>query len=346
METNLRPLSLGEILDRTAQLYRTNFLLFAGIFAVTNGIVLVLVMLLEGLSADYRTIQTTMKFQPGPVLILVAIFAVTGMLLYGASIAAITRAVAWVYVGEPATIRSAYSSTLPRLGRYIWLMVIAALVLLGVALIAVLALGIVMVIVIAALAVAFGGSKPAAGIVGVILGLFIDIALFAIVAWFATRYALGIPACVVENLQARKALRRSVELSKESRGRIFLLFLLVGVIQIGLLLLTQSPFYVYLFSHHYQLSIAASILSQIISVATNTLVGPILATGLTLFYFDQRVRKEGYDIEWMMAAAGLAGTATHALNASAENESASHAGAPAAAAETSAPDALSPGDGL
>jgi hypothetical protein len=31
MESNLRPLTLGEILDRTIQLYRTNFLLFAGI---------------------------------------------------------------------------------------------------------------------------------------------------------------------------------------------------------------------------------------------------------------------------------------------------------------------------
>jgi hypothetical protein len=30
------------------------------------------------------------------------------------------------------------------------------------------------------------------------------------------------------------------------------------------------------------------------------------ATGLTLFYYDQRVRKEGYDIEWMMEAAGMA----------------------------------------
>ena len=38
---------------------------------------------------------------------------------------------------------------------------------------------------------------------------------------------------------------------------------------------------------------------------TNTFLGPIWATGITLFYYDQRVRKEGYDIEWMMQAAGL-----------------------------------------
>src|ERR1700746_1194577 len=42
METTLRPLTLGEILDRTAQLYRSNFLLFAGIASVYAGALLVL----------------------------------------------------------------------------------------------------------------------------------------------------------------------------------------------------------------------------------------------------------------------------------------------------------------
>jgi hypothetical protein len=46
-------------------------------------------------------------------------------------------------------------------------------------------------------------------------------------------------------------------------------------------------------------------ISQIIAFFTNTFLGPIYATGITLFYYDQRVRKEGYDIEWMMQAAGL-----------------------------------------
>jgi hypothetical protein len=31
---------------------------------------------------------------------------------------------------------------------------------------------------------------------------------------------------------------------------------------------------------------------------------------ITLFYYDQRIRHEGYDIEWMMNAAGLNPPAT------------------------------------
>jgi hypothetical protein len=125
MESSLRPLTLGEILDRTAQLYRTNFLLFAGIFSVYAGVVLVLNLLHLGLVELLKSLHMTgpllwIDLSTGGVALLVA------FLLFGASTAAISRAVAWVNLGEPATIRSAYQSILPRLGRYLWLMTITA----------------------------------------------------------------------------------------------------------------------------------------------------------------------------------------------------------------------------
>ena len=119
------------------------------------------------------------------------------------------------------------------------------------------------------------------------------------------RYALSIAASVVEDLKARQAMLRSIELSKGSRGRIFVLALLVMVIQIGLVAMTQVTFVVLSFRHNGQLSVEARILQQFVAFVTNTFIGPLYATGLTLFYYDQRIRKEGYDIEWMMEAAGL-----------------------------------------
>jgi hypothetical protein len=335
METSLRPLTLGEILDRTAQLYRSNFVLFAGIFAVTNGVVLILVMLATGLSPAYRAMQTVAgsgKMQPG-VWVFLAVFGLVGVLSYGASTAAITRAVAWVNLGERATIRSAYATTLPRLGRYLWLITLAFLIILGFGILGLLALGIVLMVVGVIVAVLANGMRSAA-MVGFVAGILIDISALAIFAWTGSRYALGIPACVVEDLKARKALRRSVELSKGSRGRIFLLLLLVGVIQAGLYLVTQIPFYLYVFRHHLQMPLGLNILSQIISVATNTFVGPILAAGLTLFYFDQRVRKEGYDIEWMMQAAGMVPAGSTETAASGPAELPAESGPEALAAET------------
>jgi hypothetical protein len=32
---------------------------------------------------------------------------------------------------------------------------------------------------------------------------------------------------------------------------------------------------------------------------------PIYSIALTLFYYDQRIRKEGYDVEWLMEQAAL-----------------------------------------
>jgi hypothetical protein len=56
---------------------------------------------------------------------------------------------------------------------------------------------------------------------------------------------------------------------------------------------------------HGQASPGITAISQVIEFFTTTFLGPIYATGITLLYYDQRVRKEGFDIEWMMQAAGL-----------------------------------------
>jgi len=42
---------------------------------------------------------------------------------------------------------------------------------------------------------------------------------------------------------------------------------------------------------------------------SSVLVAPLLPIAVTLFYYDQRIRLEGYDIERMMTAAGLNPTA-------------------------------------
>ena len=114
------------------------------------------------------------------------------------------------------------------------------------------------------------------------------------------------PACVVEGLRARDAIKRSIELSKKSRGRIFVLGLLVYAIRLVLGLLLGLPLFLYAVKHPgHPLPLGLTALAQLASFLSNTVIGPIYSTGLTLFYYDQRVRKEGFDIEWMMQAAGL-----------------------------------------
>lgn len=310
METNLRPLSLGEILDRTAQLYRANFVIFAGIFAVFCGVGLVLNLLLIGLEEWLKALHTSAR--TGITLAVTAIVLLIIFLLAGAAVAAICRAVAWVHLDQPATIRGAYSSILPRLGRYLGLMTITALVVwtpfvllygsfLGIFAFYGKGLG-----VHAAQHAAAPNPQAiiAIGIASVaFLLLIIPACVYTIL--MSLRYSLALPACVLENLNAFASLRRSIDLSKGARGRIFVLGLLIGAIKIGLVLVTQVFVFVSAIQNHGQLGPGMTALSQIISFFTNTFLGPIYATGITLFYYDQRVRKEGYDIERMMQAAGL-----------------------------------------
>jgi hypothetical protein len=310
METTLRPLTLGEILDRTAELYRTNFLLFAGISSIYAGILLVLSLVQIGA----QQAALTMHMNTGLIVVSVIGIVVLWLVIFvagGLAIAANTRAVGWVHLGEPASIGAAYRAILPRTGRYLWLMTITYFLawfpcVLVYGAYATLILVYVkpkglftahaappdsqMMLVFLASSVAFVFLLLAALIYGIIMSL---------------RYSLAVPACTVENLTARAAIRRSIQLSKGSRGRIFMLGLLALIIQLGLTGITQAFFIVVGLKHHGVLPVWMSVTQQFLAFLTNTFVQPIYATGFTLFYYDQRVRKEGYDIERMMHNAGM-----------------------------------------
>lgn len=311
MENDLRPRSLGEILDRTAEIYRTNFPLLAGISAVYAGILLALNLANIGAQQLLRSQHLSAQMgwlSVGFALLMVPLIVV----MAGAEVAANNRAVAWVHLGQPATIRGAYLSIFPKIGRYLWLMVIIAfvvyipfLILFG----GYFTCLFVYLKPLGALSQAGAAPNPQAalalvGVTAVFVLLGIPALVYSIL--MGLRYSLALPASVVEDLKARQALKRSIELSKGARGRIFLLALLIVAIQLGLTLIAQVPFFVAVVKFRGVLPAWIQALQQIVNFFINTFVGPIYATGITLFYYDQRVRKEGFDILWMMQAAGLA----------------------------------------
>jgi len=57
----------------------------------------------------------------------------------------------------------------------------------------------------------------------------------------------------------------------------------------------------------------------LLSAAIETAIGPILLIAFKLNNYDQRVRREGYDIELLMSAAGMQ-TAANSLMKSKSNE--------------------------
>ena len=315
MSTQLRPMTLGEILDRTAELYRNHFLLFAGTSAIFAGAMLLMQMLHVGVLAliGYPHVPPHLEWAYAVALVAQSLAVV---LVAGLSIAAFNHVVAWVYLGKTASVRSAIHSVFLRPGRYLWVMVVTAfrawapLAVLYVAFFAilftVLPSGFLFNPQVAQHAPPQDpNSLIVAGMATLILApLMIAASVYGVL--MSLRYSLAMPACVVEGLPARQAIKRSIELSKGSRGRVFVLGLLVTAIQMLLGLLLGFPTIVFAVRHlGEQLPLGWLAVQQIVDFFTATFIGPIYSAGLTLFYYDQRIRREGFDIEWMMQAAGM-----------------------------------------
>jgi hypothetical protein len=315
MDHQLRPLTLGELLDRTAELYRNNFLLFVSISAIFAGVMLAVEMLHLGSMAllGYPNIPPRREWLYA-VSLGVEVLAIS--LVAGLAIVAFNRVVAWIYLGQAATVRAAAGSIRSRWGRYLWLMAVTmfrawaplflAYVALFAVLFAVMPTGFLFNPQAAQHPPQMNPSKALEILAGmlVLLPVLAAATVYGVLMWL--RYSLAMPACVVEDLTTGQAIRRSIDLSKGSRGRIFVLWLLVYVIRLLLAILFSIPFLIFAVKRAgHPMPLFWLAVQQLAVFVTNSLIGPIYSTGLTLFYYDLRIRKEGFDIEWMMQAAGL-----------------------------------------
>lgn len=315
MSNQFRPMALGEILDRTAELYRNHFLLFVGISAIFATFMLAaqLLYLRSLYLLGYPNIIAHWRWGTASVAVVEVLVI---LMLAGLSIAANNRAVAWVYMHKAASIRAAAKSVLPRLRTYLWLMTITGFrawtpfAALYVAFFAVALSFLPRDAFTDPTAMQSVAQQNPAAIIAAGMGMLILAPLFLLAGaygiWMSLRYSLAVPACVVEDLPAKVAIKRSIQLSQGSRGRIFVLGLLVYAVRMILGLLFGFPLIALAVKHPGQsLPLGWLMVQQIGAFLSHTLIGPIYSIGLTLFYYDQRIRKEGFDIEWMMQAAGL-----------------------------------------
>jgi hypothetical protein len=284
---DLRPLTLGEVLDRTFSVYRSRFWLFAGIAAISGAVQLIAAA--AQMVFQHRTLHHA---QFGKIDVANMIAIVLGNLLfflvYSVTQAATVFAVSEVYLGRVTTIEESLRATIGRwlayvgiafwqLGSFMWvptLMIVPAIIIMrllpknpGM-----LILGVLMM-----LAGVLGGS-----VLGVILLL---------------RNMLAVPAAVVEKLKVRASMRRSKVLAAGTKGRLFVvglisycLYMIVGVLQAPLAMLV---FFAIKKGHE---SVAAQAGMLLIGFLGHSVVTPVAMIGFTLVYFDQRVRKEAFDI--------------------------------------------------
>jgi hypothetical protein len=143
---------------------------------------------------------------------------------------------------------------------------------------------------------------------GMLVGGVVGLVLFL-------RYALAVPACVLEDIPAGGAIKRSVLLSRGSRRQIFVIYFLMGVINYVVMLLFLIPATYLAASVAKGSPAVATLFAGLATFLAGALAGPIATIALSLVYFDQRVRKEAFDIQLMMAAVdGTPALGTHAAS--------------------------------
>jgi len=315
MTDALRPSTLGEILDRTATIYRSRFLVFLGIASLPAGVILscaaVMVLFFAWLGTEGNA--------AGPLVVGVAsiLFFVVGLLVFlpvcigaaGLGAGAMNHAAAAAFENHSITIRGAYQRAWKRGWQYIGLLVLEGLIL-------VVAPGVVWTILIFIFAmgqVAAGKSSAEAGAAaGAVVLLFLAaMGLYAV--FMLLMLCLSFPACVVENVGAGTAMKRAISLSKGTRGRILVLYILGMVLRWGISMVLMIPVILIValvpgLDTPQHARVIGSVMLVLIyggSFLVRALTKPIYTIAQVLFYYDQRIRKEGYDIEWLMRQAGM-----------------------------------------
>lgn len=291
MRADLRPSSLGEILDRTAQMYRSHFLLYFGIAAVSYAAVLLLSLVLDVLLHPYALANprsyASLRVAAG---VIVGVFTILPVSI---AMAAVIQAVARNYLGQTCTIHEAYAMVRRRWYRYI-------LIFLAMYVYTFLPVALLMGVLIGGAALVPAGAARIAVIMLAFLLVFAGIVL---ASWRLLRWALSIPASVMEDLTVHRALKRSSKLTQGSAGRIFVMLLLVGAIMTIIQYAFLVPTIILLVKSKGAITLTTQVISSLGSSFSGAFVLPIYSIALTLFYYDQRIRKEGYDVEWLLEQA-------------------------------------------
>jgi len=117
-------------------------------------------------------------------------------------------------------------------------------------------------------------------------------------------WSLAVPAKVLEHKGIFDAMSRSMELTKGSWGRIFVIGLLILALKFGVSLLLQWPVLIAAgFSIRggvQQFAVGWQVALLLSAFVSTSLVGALATIAFSVVYYDERVRKEAFDLQLMM----------------------------------------------
>lgn len=269
---DLRPLSVGEILDRTFTLYRNYFILFLGISVIPHILVLALnlaqvfLMYSTGLAVP-STGHTHTPHLPtagamggyfGLAFLGIIVTFISLLLSQGATVIAVSE----LYLGRTTTIADSFRRVFGRLGT-----LFGVLILNGLAMMA-----------------------------GFLLFIFPGF-------YVMCRFLIGVPVALLENMYSHAALERSWELTRDNAGRAFLVILLYFALNMAAAMLFAFPFEMGMLveKNNPPMILVFMGLMQVGAFIANVLVTPVMTIASSILYYDLRVRKEAFDLQIMLA---------------------------------------------
>jgi len=316
---DLRPLTTSELIDRGFSLYRAHFAGF-----------LLLALLCQSAPLLGDILVTTFKLRPTPRELLEippSLFSKMGVVLalfFAGQLVGfcfkviLTFFIADAYLGKIPSVKESLRKFKSRLIPSIWTCVLNRIV------IGLICLLPITVFVGAYFYALFHPAMPPFALVlfcGV-AGVLLVVSIAPVLIGFMRLLMLTVPALALEGYSGWKAIGRSSDLVRYDPGlgifywgemRLSFLLLPLFIIQLLILSLTSLPLTIHqageFLSHGSNGELAPPpdsimILCQILTFLAGSLILPLYAIATTLFYYDIRIRREGFDIEFMAKQLG------------------------------------------
>jgi|GEM_PF-758267 len=311
MNVTLAPKSLEVILKETFSIYKSNFLRLIAIVAIVQVPIAILAVVANLLMPIYGELGTE---APSPFMLLFWIPIYFAM--FAASIwmgGAVIHAVSEQYFNQPVNIGQAYGFAWRRLRDMFWAVFLVYLAILGIFL--------ATILISVIIGVATGGISGwliASAVAGTLIFVVAPAVIYLGVTW-----TFILPTALLEGCGPRAALSHSSALVKQNWWRILgiMLLLLTIVSIIGMIFympammgavselmtramsgtMTEAP--PELPTWIMAWAVVGGTIGSIISV-------PIGMIGITLLYFDLRVRKQGYSLDALANELGLRSIST------------------------------------
>ena len=125
------------------------------------------------------------------------------------------------------------------------------------------------------------------------------------VLWLGTVWSLAIPALLFERLGPIKALGRSFRLIGGRFWASLLLIIIVLALIEVISLAIQYPLILVVDAVGNSNEIANAVATVVASLVSTSMTYPYMVAVLTILYFDQRVRKEGFDLQLLAQGLGV-----------------------------------------